>query len=138
MSEIAKIGVAVIVHNGLGILLGKRKGSHGAGSWSFPGGHLEAGETVAGCAYRELLEETAIAIPSNEFAPFGFSDDVFFDEGKHYVTLYMGITVPRFTTALLREPDKCDEWGWWEKPPEPLFLPVRNLLAAGFNPWSRR
>jgi hypothetical protein len=33
------IGVAVIVINDGRILLGKRKNSHGDGTWAFPGGH---------------------------------------------------------------------------------------------------
>lgn len=40
-----RVGVGVLIfRNGL-LLLGKRSGSHGAGDWSAPGGHLEYGET---------------------------------------------------------------------------------------------
>ena len=42
-----RVGIGVMIQNEEGeILLGLRKGSHGAGEWSFPGGHLEMGETV--------------------------------------------------------------------------------------------
>jgi 8-oxo-dGTP diphosphatase len=33
----------------------------GVGSWGFPGGRQELGETVYACAQRELAEETGIA-----------------------------------------------------------------------------
>ncbi|MEO7108781.1 MAG: NUDIX domain-containing protein [Rhodoferax sp.] len=40
------IGV-IIVRHGL-VLLGQRIGSHGAGTWALPGGHLEFGDCASG------------------------------------------------------------------------------------------
>jgi 8-oxo-dGTP diphosphatase len=133
---LVRVGVAVLLRQGSAVLMGLRKGSHGAGTWSFPGGHLEPGETVIECAARELREETGIALDPHDFRKVTFTNDVFEAEGRHYVTLYMetsrgaGLAKPK-----VLEPDKCAEWRWWSEPPSDLFLPIRNLLADGFEIW---
>lgn len=57
-----QVGVGVLILRDGKVLLGRRKGSHGAGCWSAPGGHLEFGEAVEDCALREALEETGLAL----------------------------------------------------------------------------
>jgi 8-oxo-dGTP diphosphatase len=58
-----RIHVAVgVIRNKAGeILISKRHlGSHQGGLWEFPGGKVEAGETVVEALQRELLEELGI------------------------------------------------------------------------------
>ena len=50
------IGVAAIVIKDKKVLLGKRKNAHGAGTWAFPGGHLEFNESIEACAKREVFD----------------------------------------------------------------------------------
>src|SRR5579864_1389729 len=51
------VGVGVLVWRDGSVLLGLRRGAHGAGTWSPPGGHLEFGEEPVDCLQREALEE---------------------------------------------------------------------------------
>ncbi len=56
-----KIGVgAVVVGQDDKVLLVKRRFEPSAGYWSFPGGHVEPGETLEEAVLRELLEETGL------------------------------------------------------------------------------
>jgi mutator protein MutT len=58
-----QIGVAVIWNQSGQILIDRRKNSGTMGGlWEFPGGKIEAGETVAECIAREIREELAIEI----------------------------------------------------------------------------
>lgn len=116
------------------VLLGKRKGSHGEGTWSCPGGHLEFGETLERCARREVSEEVGIEIKNIEQATF--TNDIFEKEQKHYITVY--ITADYSTGEVkVMEPDKCEEWRWfdWNALPEPLFVPITNLRNQGYSPF---
>ena len=126
------IGVAVILIRDGRVLLGKRKHGHGAGTWQFPGGHLEYGESIADCARRELFEETGLSVINLRNGPF--TNDFFKNEGKHYVTLFM-IGDHQTGEARVKEPDKCERWEWfaWSDMPKPHFLPIVNLLRQGYS-----
>ena len=128
-----QVGVGVcIVKNGK-VLFGKRLNAHGDGSWSFPGGHLEPGESWEQCATREVAEETGIIIDSLQFITA--TNDVFKAENKHYVTIFMQAKWASGSPQVL-EPHKMVEWQWvaWNDLPQPVFLPVKNLLDSGFQP----
>ncbi len=116
------------------VLMGRRKGAHGAGTWSFPGGHLEFNETIEACAEREVLEETGMRIV--HVRPALFTNDIFDDEGKHYVTLFV-VADHESGEPVVREPEKCETWDWfaWDALPDPLFIPVRHLLQQNFSPF---
>lgn len=127
-----KVGLGVIISKDGKVLLGKRKNAHGHGTWGFPGGHLEFGETFAECAYRETLEEAGIQISEPQFVTA--TNDIILDEDKHYVTIYLKAEYLGGELKNL-EPHKLEGWQWfaWEQLPEPLFLPIKNLRASGFS-----
>ncbi|MFC7343219.1 nucleotide triphosphate diphosphatase NUDT15 [Saccharopolyspora griseoalba] len=122
---------AVVVRDG-DVLLGRRKGAHGAGDWSFPGGKIDPGEAPEDAAVRELLEETGLR--ASGVATIGWTSDVFPDDGLHYITLHHLITADG--VPEVREPDKVESWSWhaWDALPGPLFTPVRALVDTGWRP----
>ena len=130
-----KVGVGVIIRRSSQVLLGRRKGTHGAGTWQFPGGHLQYGESVEECARRELREETGLLLDEIQLGPY--TNDIFDEANCHYVTLY-AVGDSLTGDAELREPDKCEEWRWfeWSCLPRPLFLPIQNLLKLGYDPFA--
>jgi 8-oxo-dGTP diphosphatase len=122
-----KVGVGVFVNRNGKILVGKRKGSHGAGTWALPGGHLEPGESFETCCKREVLEETGLII--NNISPVVFTNDVFHHEGLHYITLFFKGD-HESGEAIVLEPRQCEEWRWvsLDHIPQPIFLPLSNAL----------
>ena len=132
-----KVGVGVIIIKDNKVLLGKRKGAHGPGTWCFPGGHLELNEEVEDCAQRETQEETGITVKNVRRAT-AFTNDIHKSEGRHYITLFV-ISDYASGEAQVKEPEKCERWEWfsWDKLPEPLFLPIQNLMKQGFSPFEK-
>ena len=66
-AERPRVGIGVVVMKDGRVLLGRRKGSHGAGEYAYPGGHLEHLESFAECAVREVREETGLEISPPRF-----------------------------------------------------------------------
>jgi 8-oxo-dGTP diphosphatase len=133
---VVRVGVCVLLERGGFVLMGKRKGSHGAGTWSFPGGHVDFGDEPEESARREVMEETGLEIGSlRPYKPLPWANTHFPEEGKQYITLYF---VGEFVGGIpkVMEPDKCECWEWveWARPNKPLFAPVAEnwrKLARG-------
>ena len=127
-----RVGIAVFVFKDGKFLMGKRRNSHGAGTWTVPGGHLEFGESFEETAAREVLEETNVTIKDIRFG--ALTNDMFEPEHKHYTCIWMTSDYES-GTATLMEPDRCIEWQWcdFDSLPTPLFSPAwEHLLASEF------
>ena len=133
MNQEPKVGVAIIITKNDQVLLMKRKGLHGIGTWTTPGGHLDFGETPEQCAAREAKEEVGLDVVDIRFR--ALTNDVFESGGQHYISIWME------GESILGEPiiaaeDEVEEIGWyaWDALPSPLFLPLENLLKENSYP----
>lgn len=133
VTEGPKVGVGVIIRRAHEVLLVRRVGAHGSGTWSTPGGHLEWGETPEHCAGRETREETGVEIDDIRFR--AVTNDVLGDDGKHYVTLWMEGRY-RAGQPVVGASHELSQVGWfrWNRLPAPLFVPFANLLAGRCYP----
>lgn len=116
----------VVIPNDL--LIGRRKGSHGEGEYSVPGGRVEPNEDPLHTAYRETLEETGISVVPQYFRPVPFVNAL--AGNQHWVTLFFIAEVPEGIHPKLMEPDKCEGWSWWRFNvlPGPLFGPLAEMV----------
>lgn len=128
-ARVPRVGVGVIVERDNCVLLIERRGPHGGGTWSTPGGHLDHGETPEQCAVREVREETGVEIADVHFR--GMTNDIFPDSGKHYITIWMQGTLVSGEPALT-SPREASAVGWfaWDALPQPLFLPLAHLVTG--------
>jgi 8-oxo-dGTP diphosphatase len=107
------VGVAVIVRDDYdNILIGLRKGSHAAGKWGFPGGHIEFGETPEEAIVRETMEEFGLEICVDKL--IGIASTVFKEINRHYITLCYSANVIS-GKAKIMEPDKFEEFMYVSK-----------------------
>ena len=95
-------------------------------SWpglSFPGGHLDSGESLTQCAIREVLEETGLRISNPE--PCGIIHWLHRETGERYLAFLFRAS--DYTGELIAESDEGRIS--WESIPELLRRPSSN----GFN-----
>lgn len=132
-----RVGVGVLVEQEDKVLLGLRKGSHGAFTWAPPGGHLEFAEGVEECAKRELLEETGLRAVSCTLG--SWVENVMENGKKHYITLFVIVNQFEGEVQLL-EPDKCEGWQWfsWNELPQPLFASFASFVGLQSRENSNR
>ncbi len=129
-----RVGIGVIIFKDGKILLGKRKGSHGAGEYCAPGGHLEYMESFESCAKRETLEECGLKIKNIRFQ---FLANIKTYAPKHYAHIELLADWESGEPKVL-EPEKCESWDWYDldKLPEPIFEMTRiaiDNLKTGEN-----
>ncbi len=125
-----QVGVGLLIVKGNKVLLGKRKGSHGEGEHAGPGGHLELGETIEECVFRELAEEAGpnIKIKNLRFLCF---INLRRYAPKHYAHIHM-VANWKSGEPKVMELDRNEYWNWHDiqKLPKPLFGTTPEAIEA--------
>ncbi len=111
------------------ILLGKRKKYPLA--WGLPGGKLDFGEDIKEGIKREVREEVGLKVKNIEFT--AVTNDIMEKINEHFVTIILTSDYDS-GEVVLKEPDKCEKWDWfdWNNLPYPLSSPVLRLKEQGF------
>ena len=129
------VGIGILILNDSNeVLLGLRKGAHGEGEWSFPGGHLEFGETVFETAKRETKEETNLDVDEMEVISVADEMRYISTDNKHYLNIGVQAKYKGGEPTVM-EPHKCKEWKWFtlNNLPDNLFeatgLTIENMEA---------
>lgn len=138
-----RVGVAILAlspENDGTVLVGKRgQGSkRGRGKLSIPGGALEMGESIIGCALRELKEETGLLSVRGTISQ-KFTEVVLEDTDEHWITFYVVVHTFPNATPIALEKDKCDGWEYvlWSslKDRLDLYKPLAVLVNSSWNPF---
>lgn len=132
------IGVGAIVVKDGCLLMVRRDGAHGAGTWSVPGGWVELWEDPFDAAAREVLEETGVTV--GPLWQKGWTDSQHQYEEVHAVTLWVEC---RYWSGepQVTEPEKCPEVKWVplaEVLNRPLFHPLRRWWPANSARYDSR
>lgn len=112
------------------VLLGLRRGAHGAGLWSFSGGWVDRGDPSLEVALtREVREETGIEVRPEELKLFDATTEDHADADFSSVTVFYLVTCEADAPRPL-EPHKCEEWRWFfvDEPPAKLFGSIGAVL----------
>lgn len=129
--SMVRVGVGAVVQRADGaLLMVRRSGVHGDGTWATPGGHLDFGESPEACALREALEETGVSAENPRVV--ATTNDVMEADGRHYVTLWVLLDhVAGDGEALAMHELSEVRWFARDELPTPLFASTQNAIATG-------
>ena len=120
--------VGVVILKEGKVLLGKRKGSHGHGEYSFAGGHLEFQESFKECAERETEEEAGIKIKNIKYLCTAT-----YSRHENRQDVLIGFIADFESGETVTNPEETiGEWDWYslENLPSPLFYPTEIIIDS--------
>lgn len=127
------IGLTLFLLKNNKILLGKRLNVVGGGEYSFPGGHLEYGETFKECINRELSEEVGNMLKYTDLHLLCATNSLKYMPIHHVAITFCAKWVSG--NPINMEPNKNESWGWYklDQLPKPVFPLVSFAVLANKN-----
>lgn len=125
--NVVRVGVQALILKNAKLLLYRRQGGFGAGSWGLPGGHLEIGESLIEAATREVFEETGIIVTNARVQAVTDPDPA----TNHHMQI--GVLVLDWKgEPELRELTKADAFDFFDltQLPTPIFIGSQRLIRA--------
>jgi 8-oxo-dGTP diphosphatase len=110
--------------------------SHGAGTWSVPGGWMDFGETPLEAVVREVKEEVNLDLIMYDDEPIGVTNHVFDEAGVHSVCLFYRAPIIGSLMPEIMEPGKIAAIEWvriGDIPARSLFPHLQKLLSTGVD-----
>jgi 8-oxo-dGTP diphosphatase len=126
--------VGGVVRDGAGRLLLVRRGHEPAkGTWSVPGGRVEAGESDAEATARELLEETALRVDVGDLV--GTVERAAPTGGVYVIRDYLCTPAEGADLTAVRAGDDADDAAWFT-PEEVTRLVTSPGLVEALTAWG--
>ncbi len=123
-----KACVGVMIFKDGKVLMGKRRGSHGHGEYSFTGGHIEFEESFDDCAKRETKEEAGVEIKNIKFLCLA---NILKHENRQDMMLGL-IADWKSGEPKTNENEKIEDWDWYDinNLPSPIFYPAEVMFDS--------
>ncbi|MCK5476748.1 MAG: NUDIX domain-containing protein [Candidatus Aenigmarchaeota archaeon] len=126
ISEMPRVVVGILIHNNKNEIFLAR--SHKwKNKWIVPGGHLEWGETLHGCAKREVKEETNLDVDNIKLIDIQesiFSEE--YHEKRHMVFIDFSAKVQ---SNKIKLNDELQEYKWFK---------TQDALKIDLNPATKQ